>query len=329
MIHSKIWLKIDKNWCEACSICNSCEELEQGLQDEASSTQDPDPDLLRFLSTNEPPSDKESSNLRLGLTDELKKLDDISVQLRGLLFQHRVIRQQVNQYEIVLHPIRRIPAEVLCNIFLFCIDDGIVFSLFDRSRPLSGPTSTLWAISQVSRTWRAVALSFPRLWSNIRITDITLSMQNTYPHQIAKSCFLLSAQLERSAKYPLSVSIQCFSCVKNLALLQVLAATSGRWKTFYACLPLSLYKILSTYSTSFSLLTGAYIDVTRGEDHDDHDEYGEVRVDTIRGSAFRKMFKSCLNLDTIQVHPRYLPVMEVPFSNIVTFIDLIPSLLIA
>ena len=113
----------------------------------------------------------------------------------------------------------------------------------------------------------------------------------------------------------------------------MLAATSGRWRKFHASLPLSSYNILSSYITSVPLLTKAYLNVISNggsvdsDDSDsdsdsDWDNNGEVLVDIIKGSAFSKMFKLCRNLKMIHVHPRYLPVMEVPFSNIETFIDL-------
>ena len=116
--------------------------------EETIAAQAPDPDLLQFLNTNEPPSDIESSYLKLALPDKLEKIGDLDAhirevqqQLRELLLQRWLIRHQADKYKTVLHPIRRIPAEVLCNIFLFCADEtrGITPNSLD-------PTSTTWTI---------------------------------------------------------------------------------------------------------------------------------------------------------------------------------------
>ena len=287
---------------------------------ETIAAQGPDPDLLPFLNTNELPSNIES--LRLMLANKLEKISDLDAQIQEvqqqlceLLLQRWLIRHQADKYKTVLHPIRRIPAEVFQTIFLFCADEirGVTPNSLD-------PTSTTWTIPRVLRAWRAIVLSFPRLWANIHILETVLVMTDIKLHQIGNSPYLLTVQLERSANYPLLVTMQSFSWVRNLALLQVLAAMSGRWRIFHADLSLSSYEVLSAYIISFPLLTEAYLEVISDNDY----ENDEVPVYII-GSAFSKMFKLCPNLKTIQVHPCYLPVMEVPFSNIETFSDLAGS----
>ena len=163
--------------------------------EETIAAQAPDPDLLQFLNTNEPPSDIES--LRLTLANKLEKIGDLDAhiqevrqQLRELLLQRWLIRHQADKYKTVLHPIRRIPVEVFQNIFLFCADKirGFTPNSLD-------PTSTTWTIPRVSGAWRAIALSFPRLWANIHIPETVLTTK-VEKHQIANSPYLLAVQLE-------------------------------------------------------------------------------------------------------------------------------------
>ena len=46
-----------------------------------------------------------------------------------------------------------------------------------------------------------------------------------------------------------------------------------------------------------------------------------ILVPIIKHPSFSKIFKSCQNLKTNHIHPRYLSALELPFSNIETFID--------
>lgn len=79
------------------------------------------------------------------------------------------------------------------------------------------------AVSQVSRSWRAVSLSIPTLWNNI-----TLDCQQ--PTSKSKSCSsIVESLIRRTCGATLNVSIRMLLPIK-LAALDVLLGTSDRWE---------------------------------------------------------------------------------------------------
>ncbi|KAK0237546.1 hypothetical protein EDD85DRAFT_547336 [Armillaria nabsnona] len=112
----------------------------------------------------------------------------------------------IAQYKKALHPIRRLPPEVLSEIFLQRIDENGVEKEASRfldatpSRPKSSldPSQCPWTLSTVCSKCHAISLSFPRLWSNIH-----LHVRDEKPR---KSIRTLNLQLHRSGTQALKVT---------------------------------------------------------------------------------------------------------------------------
>ncbi|KAJ7508916.1 hypothetical protein B0H11DRAFT_1791764, partial [Mycena galericulata] len=127
-------------------------------------------------------------------------------------------------------PIDIIPPEVLCYIFTLALPVATASSTAipvlrrHSFEPLilSGP----WAIGQVCREWRALALDFPRLWTSMVVPSIIL------PHER----HLLDIQLERSGNAPLDLLIT-FKFVQSTretpldGFMQKLVGCCGRWRS--------------------------------------------------------------------------------------------------
>lgn len=91
----------------------------------------------------------------------------------------------------ILSPIRRIPVEILSEIFVRCLSkDGL-------TRPSSGEAPLL--LMMICRRWRDVAISTPKLWSSLSI----LLTERCHPH-----LSLIQTFLSRSAPLPFSFLIE-------------------------------------------------------------------------------------------------------------------------
>ncbi|KAJ6506315.1 hypothetical protein C8R47DRAFT_113014 [Mycena vitilis] len=112
-------------------------------------------------------------NLEAALAELLKKRDDAAERLR----EHRAI----------LHPVRRTPPELICEIFALTLDrpDG-------REVGHTPP----WYLGQVCQSWRRWALAYPRLWSHITIPSSPTPSKN-------RAAF--EALLLRSSSAPLNI----------------------------------------------------------------------------------------------------------------------------
>ncbi|KAJ7157392.1 hypothetical protein C8R46DRAFT_860111, partial [Mycena filopes] len=88
------------------------------------------------------------------------------------------------QHRAILSPVRRVPPELLCEIFSLTVQN-------DGDAPKQPP----WYLGQVCGLWRHSALSLPSLWSSITIPSVSFGDSGRVS--------LLEAQLLRSADAPL------------------------------------------------------------------------------------------------------------------------------
>ncbi|KZP27316.1 hypothetical protein FIBSPDRAFT_818473, partial [Athelia psychrophila] len=110
----------------------------------------------------------------------------------------------INNHKSLLNPVTRLPAEVLSQIFQQCIivnwlEKG--FHLYHRF------DSTPLMIAGVSRHWRNVALSTPRLWSALSLT--------LRPKHAKQHITLASMWLSRAGNSPLSIHLQTHSNIRD------------------------------------------------------------------------------------------------------------------
>lgn len=92
-------------------------------------------------------------------------------------------------------PVRRLPVELLVEVFILCLPDGKYI--------IPRPTSAPLLLTQVCSSWRDIALSVPALWSSIQIDmDSTLS-----PRHVTTLASRVAAWLARSAQHHLSIRL--------------------------------------------------------------------------------------------------------------------------
>jgi hypothetical protein len=166
---------------------------------------------------------------------ELTSLQEHIWDLRAELGR---LTKQVYRYEQCLHDqkaaisaIRRFPAELICRIMLLALgipnpeDDEpseprLRVIPYDVSDCDLGP----WPLSQVCRSWRNVALGFPRMWSCVRVRF----RKNFSPPPLE----LLQAYLNRSGSYRLHVTLIIGPATvdwKRTKQLRLLLSSSHRW----------------------------------------------------------------------------------------------------
>lgn len=90
----------------------------------------------------------------------ISKIGSARDALEKLLREHYELQQVIEAHRTLLAPIRRVFPEILGEIFLRCLpDDWESFEPFYLKPPI--------IFTRVCSTWRAVALSTPRLWCSI------------------------------------------------------------------------------------------------------------------------------------------------------------------
>ncbi|KAF7335681.1 hypothetical protein MVEN_02223400 [Mycena venus] len=165
------------------------------------------PDYL--LETNEPPTDSETFELEKAAAEcrsRISQLDTTITALLSSLEKHRRMRQsaeeQIRRGGAILSVVRRIPTDILVEIFNWTVPDEA------RKRAMN---RCPWVLGRVCSRWRAVSLALPELWTIID-RKIPLAM--------------VKAQLDRSIPYPLTVELG-FS---DTGSVELLIACSARWE---------------------------------------------------------------------------------------------------
>ena len=212
----------------------ACLSYDFKLSDLEESCQRP-PNLNDYLFTNIPPYEPHRSEFQRVLQRATSSLFKVETQIALLRFEpihyqlHHRLSTLIKDCKTVLSPVRKLNDDLLYEIFShfamptptennwISLDDALPTSLNQTLEP--------WVFSQVSRSWRDVAISCPKLWQNV---TISLGYSDNFNHPQA---YPLTLQLERSANVPLYISLSASPDVHTQSpTFQLLLASCNRWK---------------------------------------------------------------------------------------------------
>ncbi|KAM6496328.1 hypothetical protein JOM56_009034, partial [Amanita muscaria] len=100
-------------------------------------------------------------------------LQRVREEKRTIVLREKALRSELDRYLSARAPIKRLPDNVLCNIFELLCQDGLSAAI-PLSSLLLHPQIT---ISHVCSTWRQLMLAIPALWCNVRL-KFDLAMNN-------------------------------------------------------------------------------------------------------------------------------------------------------
>ncbi|KAJ7586300.1 hypothetical protein C8J56DRAFT_103264 [Mycena floridula] len=171
-----------------------------------------------------------SSQIRL-YERERNRIDGILMSLKN---EKRCLERHWKDCQGLRAPIRRLPAEVLRNVFI----------LLEGKSKMAGPETNIegFRVAAVSHHWRNVALSTQQLWTTITVDEGSSSNP-------AKQLRVLDRVLKLSGSQPLSLTVNT-SDVDIKLLASRLCAESHRWvhAVFNSNHPSELWKRPTTTS---------------------------------------------------------------------------------
>ncbi|KAJ7650062.1 hypothetical protein FB45DRAFT_1050144 [Roridomyces roridus] len=137
------------------------------------------------------------SGLETGLLDHLDaEIEGARSVLKHLLTERDETRDDLEVHRALLSPIRRVPPEVLGEIFMHCLPSDTYITPAADQFPL--------LLTQISSNWRSVALATPALWTSIAVKLSTTACTPQLPlveEWIARSgSCLLSFQIAESIR---------------------------------------------------------------------------------------------------------------------------------
>ncbi|KAJ7126802.1 hypothetical protein C8R44DRAFT_733530 [Mycena epipterygia] len=142
--------------------------------------------------------------------------------LKDLLAERDQTHQTLEAHRALLSPIRRMPPEVLGEIFIHCLPKETYITPSVAQCPL--------LLTQISSNWRCVALATPALWASIAVN---LSISSCLPNLC-----LIETWIARSGSCPLSFhiaeSIQKdyynAGMITSASVLELFAPHYNRWQ---------------------------------------------------------------------------------------------------
>jgi len=177
------------------------------------------PEFSALLQNNDVPSEltilKVTESLKAPL-NELQEIETEIQRLRKLMETMNIKRQSIQKiiddHNIILSPARRLPRDVLHEIFLHCLPT--------KRNPTAEYSESPLLLTRICSLWRAIALSSPRMWSKVHIplsnpsssldygmiTDETIRRQR-FADVLRWRSDTVRRWLSRSGTCPLSLSI--------------------------------------------------------------------------------------------------------------------------
>ncbi|KAF7337104.1 hypothetical protein MVEN_02148000 [Mycena venus] len=181
----------------------------------------------RLLCTNTAPSDAECDAI-LQFLSELRKdfaavtggIARMQAVLTDLANQSERLEEAIDAHQALVSLARRLPEDVIREIFLACLPSSGNPVMSSREAPL--------LLGHVCSSWRKIAFTTPQLWSSLHVV-----VPNTA--RLREISAAADAWLARSGVLPLSitlaVSAACEARSDNIAtMIDVLANFSPRWK---------------------------------------------------------------------------------------------------
>ncbi|PPR02633.1 hypothetical protein CVT24_002118 [Panaeolus cyanescens] len=125
-----------------------------------------DTKFAQYLNDNSLPPDDVVAELKAFLKEPAKELDKaernvflLSLVLARVKLQRDALAENMRSYSPILSPIRRIPPDVLGEIFYQCLST--------HRNPIMHSSEAPLLLTRVCRSWRSIAYSTPKLWSRL------------------------------------------------------------------------------------------------------------------------------------------------------------------
>ncbi|KAJ6594652.1 hypothetical protein B0H19DRAFT_1009675 [Mycena capillaripes] len=164
------------------------------------------------LGTNYCPTDEEVLGIENLLVEpilQLKHLDDEIAQLQmamdKLVEERESLGAYVAAHKALISPVRRLPLEILQEIFIACLPTH-------RNCVMSASEPPV-LLGRICGSWRAVSLSTPRIWAKLHVVEprrspFDLDQLMSFEKKYVGRLETMKAWLGRAGDCPLSISLE-------------------------------------------------------------------------------------------------------------------------
>ncbi|KAJ7090874.1 hypothetical protein B0H15DRAFT_248071 [Mycena belliarum] len=165
------------------------------------------------LGTNYCPPDEEVTEIKtllVGPTLRLKRLADEITEMQKVINKLAAERAELSAYveahKALISPVRRLPLDVMQEIFVACLPIHRNCVMSAREAPI--------LLGRICSAWRTLSLSTPRLWASLHIVEpsrpweLSASAAASFEEKLAQRLETAKTWLGRSGHCPLSISLE-------------------------------------------------------------------------------------------------------------------------
>ncbi|KAJ6503749.1 hypothetical protein C8R45DRAFT_973647 [Mycena sanguinolenta] len=195
--------------------------------------------ISELLTTNDPPREHELALIRPVAQKTAARLASLDAEISRLWDQRAALAK--SHAGIILSPLRRMPPEILGEIFSWSAPFLGVPNIKDAP----------WVLTHVSRRWRAIAISKSSLWSQI---NLVFSPETKY------SLDMIRAQIERAR----TLKIEFCGCHDGdsgaqVDMLQLLLEHASTWEEVNLELTAAITALMTAFRGCFTVLQKAAV----------------------------------------------------------------------
>ncbi|KAJ7663684.1 hypothetical protein B0H17DRAFT_1092498 [Mycena rosella] len=159
------------------------------------------------LGTNYAPKDDEVAEIHALLVDPTRQLEHLDAEISAvrntldkLTEERERLGAYVAQHKALVTPVRRVPLDILQEIFVACLPTHRNCVMSAREAPV--------ILGRICSAWRVLSLSTPRLWTSLHVVEPTWSFNALFEAKWTQRLEIAKAWLGRSGQCLLSISLE-------------------------------------------------------------------------------------------------------------------------
>ncbi|KAJ7592592.1 hypothetical protein C8J56DRAFT_479513 [Mycena floridula] len=118
-------------------------------------------DIPALLASSSLPTEAERAYLNQLLNTSNDEISRLTAAIDKLVLEREALQCNVVSYKAILAPIRRLPEDMLREIFVSCLPSNKAAAIAITEAPL--------LLGRICLSWREIALSTPALWASIHV----------------------------------------------------------------------------------------------------------------------------------------------------------------
>ncbi|KAK7034525.1 hypothetical protein VNI00_012372 [Paramarasmius palmivorus] len=173
------------------------------MEDWDKSTPLPDSSFTTYFGTNYAPSPQEVSDIQQLLVEPEKELKFLDEEFVRVYNQRIKLKTYIDNHRSLLSPIRRVPVDIIREIFAHCLPT--------LSLPTANVKEAPLLLTRVCRSWREAAITTPCLWNSVHVSlpsPQAPPITDSYRLLIKTKSEGIQVWLGRSGSMPLRISLQ-------------------------------------------------------------------------------------------------------------------------